>query len=81
MRASYENHYNQKLNSCLVILSVWHNEQGSRSMMLYDLNEMSSEPIGMFFQVGDRPPQCRVQDRRCASDADWRALIKSYMAD
>jgi hypothetical protein len=46
---------------------------------LFDLNE--SRMIGEYSKTVDNYVFCRVQQKRCASEEEWRALIKPFMED
>ena len=78
-RANYENHYNSRLNKCfyIEITNTYERKIGlSRAMRLYDLYE-NKEIAGYDKLVG----ACYVQEKQCASEAEWRALIKPFMED
>lgn len=83
MTADYSNHYNKKMNKCFVLLSVstMHQNNASKSIMLYDINE--SRTYGQFFQSKyDLPPNmCHVLDKNCSSEDEWKSLVRSYMEE
>jgi len=79
--ASYENHYNFRLNKCfnIEITNTYEPEQGpSRSMDLRDLYE--NRKIARYDKLRD-VVYCSVQEKQCTSEAEWRALVKPFMED
>lgn len=96
MIASFTSHYNSKLNKCFYLQNVMHYDkkkgaaelpQSFMQIQLYDIHE--NKEYGHYFAtVGlDRlplngaPPDCMVQDKLCASEKEWTALVKPYMED
>jgi hypothetical protein len=86
MRFNYENHYSARLNKCffLEIAVSW--EKGkldsSKNMRLFDLND--NKELGNYddgFCDGCGPISCKVQDKVCRSESEWRQLLKPFMED
>jgi hypothetical protein len=46
---------------------------------LFDLHE--SKAIAVYIQWSDTSKYCSVRDKQCASEEEWRALIKPFMED
>jgi hypothetical protein len=79
--ASYENHYNSRLNKCFYLGSF---EDYGRSIpiafiRLLDLND--NREIGAYYFEWRKVIRCTVQEQRCQSEREWRALIKPFMED
>ena len=85
--AAFENHYNQKLNKCFIILKTtqyFKSEKGNDFYiydMLIDIND--NKIIGEFMigRGNPKPDGCAVAERDCASEASWRAMVKPYMEE
>ena len=86
--ASYEDHYNARLNKCFFLLTVDTDVRSvgrNRMVTLYDLNEdteianftkMEGDPLrGFCFGQG------MPENASCGTERHWRAMIKSYMED
>jgi hypothetical protein len=88
---NYESHYNSRLKKCffLEITTMIDRDGETKLMLLRDLFE--KEDIGPFAGLvkksGSDPSQCvvvvldPVQQKRCASEEEWRALIKPFMEE
>jgi hypothetical protein len=76
---NYENHYNSHLNKCFYL--EIHETSETKSLTLFDLND--HKEIGSYVGGIDiqRPVKCALQDKRCESEHEWRALIKPFMED
>ena len=80
--ANYENHYSLRLNKCfyIEITNTDEREKGSfRSMRLYDLHQ--NREMAGYDKWADTVVYCSVKGKRCASEEEWRALIKPFMED
>jgi len=79
-KGNYEGHYSSRLNKCFSVetINIFGNPP-SRMTRLFDLNE--SRMIGEYSKTADNYVFCRVQQKRCKSEAEWRALIKPFMED
>jgi|SRR6516165_4206477 hypothetical protein len=79
-RGNYEGHYSSRLSKCfsLETINIFGNPP-SRMTRLFDLNQ--SRMIGEYSKTADNYVFCRVQQKRCKSEAEWRALIKPFMED
>ena len=78
----YENYYNSRLNKCFYIEITNNHERGKgplRVMRLYDLHENGE--IAGYHKWEDDLVYCWVQGKLCASEQEWRALIKQFMED
>ena len=82
----YENHYNYRLNKCFYLEISDSYERGKspfRLMRLYDFQE--SREIGVFVGttvfLEEKTAHCWVQEKQCASEEEWRALIKPFMEE
>ena len=86
---NFRNHYSAKLNACLYLLTATgfvtdaKGKSGPpfQSRNLYDLNE--NHEIGTFWkrEDNDKPMQCQVTGRACASQAEFEALIKPLLEE
>ena len=84
---NYQNHYNFRLNTCFYLEISDSYERGKspfRLMRLFDLNE--SRKIGAYegtktLFLEEETGLCSVQGKECASEQEWRALIKPFMED
>ena len=77
---NYENHYNSHLNKCFYL--EIHQTGETKSLRLFDLND--HKEIGSYVgELGIQGPvrRCVLQEKRCASEEEWRALIKPFMED
>jgi hypothetical protein len=89
---TYQNHYNSRSNKCFYLLKReghWGKSRDNRGlykiMMVVDLDE--NRGIGSYEGKTTEPTMeekvivCLVQDKRCKSEEEWRALIKPFMED
>jgi hypothetical protein len=89
---TYQSHYNSRSNKCFYLLkreSQRENYRDNRGLhkmiMLLDLHENKS--IGSYEGMTTEPTMeekafdCFVQGKRCASEEEWRALIKAFMEE
>ena len=82
---NYENHYNFRLNKCFYLetSNIWHRDKPAPSdklMKLLDLHE--NRQIAIYSKIERNAfVDCSVQDKRCTSEEEWRALIKPFMED
>jgi hypothetical protein len=75
---TYENHYNSKLNRCVVLLSQ--HAPGSVLLTLFDQNEHTTYGE-LDASESKLPIQCYVGEKRCACEVEWRALAKPLMQE
>src|SRR5215470_130687 len=76
--SNYEHHYNSRLHKC-IYLEVRDTQKSDRPplRMLSLLDVHEKRTIGKYSKLeGDRFAVCWVQDKRCQSEEEWRALIK-----
>jgi hypothetical protein len=82
---SYRNHYNSRLNKCMIYTStkiVSGNAVEVHSLELLDLNENNS--LGSFVgspKDGKPATVCEVNERLCNTETEWFDLIKRYMEE
>jgi hypothetical protein len=82
-KSNYEHHYNSRSHKC-IYLEVRDTQKRDRPplrmLSLLDLHEKRT--IAKYSKLeGDRFAVCWVQDTRCHSEEEWRALIKPFMED
>jgi hypothetical protein len=86
--ASYENHYNLRLNKCFVLYTTtfFNSKTTNLSLTIFDVNE--NKEYGEYFGTQDSQRQhplatlyCTVRDILCHSEDEWRQLTKSYMEE
>jgi hypothetical protein len=78
LSTTYENHYNRKLDRCIVLGSVRFPD--SVLLTLFDLNEKKS--YGDFNgSVSNPPAWCYVGEKQCRSEAEWHTLAKPFLED
>lgn len=76
----FENHYNTRLNRCFMLEenTIVTSDQGktykAKLLTLVDVND--NKVYGSF-----SPLNCDVQERKCSSENEFRALIKSFLQD
>jgi hypothetical protein len=82
--ANYENHYSPRFNKCFYLeISTTYpraalNKTNIKTLRIHDLNE--NKKYGTFIE-GTPLHVCEVQDRPCGSEAEWRALVRSFMEE
>jgi hypothetical protein len=83
---SFRNHYNSRLNKCIIYLATRAQFEGERdelhTLELLDLNE--NNRLGMYIgtSTNSRPAaSCEVDEKECETEAEWLDLIKKYMED
>lgn len=86
MMAHYSNHYNRKLNVCLVLLhsgtlNGGANSVNSATSMLFDVNEQKDYGECMTIGNQDCTATCFVTTKRCDSYAEWQKLIEPFMTE
>ena len=81
--SNYEHHYNSRLHKCIYLEARDTQKKDRpplRMLNLLDLHEKRT--IAKYSKLeGDRFAVCWVQDKRCESEEEWRALIKPFMED
>lgn len=76
----FENHYSVRLNKCFMLedntlfLSDKGKNYSSKFIVLVDVND--NKTVGSFSSLN-----CDVQDRKCSSEQEFRALIRTFMED
>lgn len=82
--ASYENHYSATFNKCFAVYTIeglYYKSQPTQTttMVLFDVNEHKA--FGSFFTTSHSavPAICKVQEKFCHSESEWREWIKAYM--
>lgn len=78
--AWYENHYNEKLNKCVVVIS----SKDDKDKNLSDAFE--GKDLGKFLFMADKVVICRVtfpsgEEKSCNSGADFDQLVKSTCSE
>ena len=89
---TYQSHYNSRSNKCFYLLKREGHRENYRDsrglykiIMLIDLNE--NRGIGSYEGMTTEPTteektfDCLVEQKRCTSEPEWRALIKPFMED
>jgi hypothetical protein len=80
---SFENHYNSKLNTCVVLLTDYdYRNMGTRTtfVTLLDLNQ--NKTLAAYIEYTSGPPglyKCTVGEQQCASKEQWDGLVKPYL--
>ena len=84
--AGFENHYNRKLNVCLIKQSLMLNDGAINKehvwhmVSVFDLNE--SKEYGSFTQNGNlKTMDCVVNGKRCQNKDEFENLINPYMEE
>lgn len=74
---NYTNHYNQKLNKCLIMITKF--IKGDHRNSLYDVYE--NNHIGEIGILGNTltPQVCYVGDNMCKSSGEFKEFAKPYM--
>ena len=89
---TYQSHYNSRSNKCFYLLKREGHRENYRDsrglykiIMLIDLHE--NRGIGSYEGMTTEPTteektfDCLVQEKKCKSEEEWRALIKPLMED
>ncbi len=74
----YQNHYNKKDDKCF--MWVW-SLDGARIQYVYDVNEKLYYGILIIGVAAPTDFRCRILEKRCKSEAEWDAFVKSYMKE
>ena len=85
--ARYENHYDFRLNKCFSLYTITimaykaEPKHTTTSLTLFDVNE--NKEYGNFFarSIDNAPFLCKIRDKLCRSEDEWRELAKAYMED
>jgi hypothetical protein len=86
--ADFRNHYNIKLNKCIVVITERNfigkpaSDPLSTEITILDLNE--NRKFGWFLQISGKESSvvnCDVADEVCHSRSQWELLIEPYMSD
>jgi len=82
--SNYQNHYNIKLNKCLITLTFTtlpkdKNKNSIVSKQLFDINE--NKEYGSYAASTGivKPIQCIVDGKYCNSEGEWDVLVKPFM--
>jgi len=79
-RANFANYYNSRLNKCFYLEISALYEGAQKMLHLIDLHE--DRVIGSYDKLeGEAYVVCWVQDKRCHSEEEWRALTTPFMED
>lgn len=89
MVAVFENHYNRRLNKCLVLYRTTNVPKKrnnaditvTTSFVLFDIN--ANKEYGQLWTTGvtHQVTLCNLLEKPCQSKEEWDALIKPYMND
>lgn len=81
MVASYENHYNRKLNKCFIIERsvTWSKDTASLGplVIMYLLDVQENKTYGEF--LGQM--NCEVGVKKCSTEEGWKELARPYMEE
>jgi len=82
--AEYVHHYNARLDTCFLVLTI--NGPGTLSRKLYDVNEreLYGEYLGPAVDESpaqSTPAECRLAGLYCASGREWEVLVRNFMED
>ncbi len=74
---SYENHFNQKLNKCFVLISQFQNTAPNKIEFLFDAAEKKE------YAESDSSGYCSllIGGAKCNSEAEFNGFVSSYMSD
>jgi hypothetical protein len=79
-KANFANHYNVRLQKCFYLEDTAFYDGSQKISNLLDLLE--NKVIGTYDKIeGESFVLCSVQGKRCASEGEWKALIKPLMED
>ncbi len=87
--ASYENHFNNRLNRCFILVKSSTSQGNSRFLyrVLMDVNDgkeiaqyHKQVPYGQAEYAG-KPFVCAILEKFCQTDEEFDAFVKSYMED
>jgi len=89
---TYQSHYNSRSNKCFYLLKREGHRENYRDsrglykiIMLIDLHENrgigSYEGMTTERTMEEKTFDCLVQEKKCKSEEEWRALIKPFMED
>jgi hypothetical protein len=81
VREDYENHYSPRLNKCFYLekSATSENSGWTIGLALYDLNE--NKPYGRFTSGPYGILDCKVKDKVCRSEQEWRELAKPFLEE
>jgi hypothetical protein len=81
--SNYEHHYNSRLHKCLYLEARDTQKKDRPALRMLNLLDLHGKrTIAKYSKLeGDRFAVCWVQDKRCESEAEFRALIKPFMED
>jgi hypothetical protein len=77
----FASHYNQKSQRCLAIYTrrSLGRPGGFLTTQLIDVNQNNWIAIYLKRLDAEQPDRCEVEGKRCATDAEWAALIGPYL--
>jgi hypothetical protein len=86
MMNSYQNHYNQKLNKCFILVTTTNYPSDKKTdvlvmKVLFDINENKEYGSVDKFRKQPVPSSCNVLNKICTSEQEWDLLVKPYMED
>ena len=85
--ARYINHYNKKLNKCIVLVTTKSMPKTSKEVRtfidktLLDITELKQYGQFTKLSTGIQPNQCEVSGRHCSSEIEWDSLVKPYLEE
>jgi hypothetical protein len=85
-QASFENHYNVKLNKCFIYTSIFSSNYNYRSRGLYDVNENKTyaefqEIVTKKQQSDYTPVACSMLNKSCVTQEEFDSFVKPYMEE
>jgi hypothetical protein len=79
---TFQNHYNEKLNKCFIILTtkgfIKNEVKSYYKKSLFDINE--NNEYG-FFYMTTTSFICNLFGKKCNSEQEWDSLVKPYMEE
>ena len=74
--ASFENHYNARLNTCVMLL-IWKNAKGERVSAAELLDLLSNKTLGECMVSGGKLQDCYIYGGVYGSMPEWRKAVYS----
>jgi hypothetical protein len=79
-KANFQNHYNWSLKKCFYLENSAFYEGAQKISNLIDLQD--NKVIGTYDKLEGEPfVVCSVQGKPCASEQEWKALVKPLMEE
>ncbi len=80
---NFSNHYNQKLNKCLILINHFKDDSNleliESDTILYNVYENNS--LGVIRTVGSLKNFCEVSNQSCEDQGEFAKLVKPYMEE